>query len=366
MKFTCSRKDISDALALVGHAVSSRAALPVLQSIRVEAEGSQVILLACDGEMWVERRVAANVSEPGAVCVNGKSISDLVSQLGGDSVGLETDSTSLFVRQDGSDWRFNALPAEEFPLTPPVDPMSKLDLPMGKLREAIAGVSYAVADDGGRPVLSGMMFHYDGQVLVLVATDTHRLAVHRVAQEGMGSSINAVVPAKALRTIRDLPLSDEESVSIVFSDQRLMVDTGGATVVSQLLQGTFPAWERVVPTEFTRTWVFQRDEMTSVVKRALLLARDSANRVRFQGLGDQITLSARSEERGEAKEEVAAVNKNGDVEIAFNARYVLDALNAMKSDGIRAELTEPSRPAVFRPVAGSDDQFCVIMPMALP
>lgn len=366
MKFDCSRKDLAEAMALVGHAISTRSALPVLMCVQLTAEGAQATLLACDGEMWVERRIPANVSVPGSTCVQGKLLGDLVSQLAEGTLTLEEEGTSLCVRQDGSDWRIMSLPAQEFPPVPPVEEQSKLRLGIGELRDSIARVAYAVAGDGAREVLTGVMFTYDGNKLTLVATDTHRLAVTKLERDGLGSDVTAVVPEKALRSLRDLPLADDETIEVVFSDRRLSVDAGPARVVSQLLDGNFPAWERVVPTEFTRSWMFQRDDMANVVKRAIILAKDSAYRVRFSGKPDQIVLSAQSTDKGEAKEEVPAVSKNGDVDIAFNARYVLDALAAMKSTDVRAEMTEPSRAAVFRPAEGGDDQFCVIMPMAIP
>lgn len=107
-----------------------------------------------------------------------------------------------------------------------------------------------------------------------------------------------------------------------------------------------------------------RDELSVNIKRAMILARDSANRIRFSGQGEKIVISARSEDKGEAKEEVAMVSKNGDVDIAFNGRYVIEALNALEGEGVRAEMTESSRPAILRPT-DSEDTFCVVMPMAM-
>ncbi len=365
MKLECSRKDLYDALSFVVPVSSARTALPILQTLRVTSEGASLTLLACDGEMWAERKLLATVSDPGAVCVQAKLMNDIVATLPEGTVSMELSGTALFVRQGASEWRLMALPAEEFPSIPEVNPTSEISLAMGELRDAVGGVSFAVADDTSRPVLTGVLFTYDGKILTLVATDTHRLAVMKMDREGIGSEVTAVVPEKALRAIRNLPMADPEEVKVRFDETRLGVDAGDSKVVAQLLAGTFPNWERVVPSEHTRTWILDRAELMDNVKRAMIMAKDNANRVRFSGRGEQVQITARSEEKGEAKEELAAVSKNGDIDIAFNGQYVMQALAALKCDGIRAEMTEPSRAAVFRPADDKDSSFCVIMPMAL-
>lgn len=346
-------------------ATSARTSLPILMTLYLEAGESSLRLLGCDGEIWAERTILANVTKPGTVCVNYQILQQLVSTLPDGAITLSLENTTLLMTQGQSEWKLMALPGDDFPQPPEVQAAAELRLTIGEFRGLVDGVAYAVADDQARPVLTGVLFVYDGNVLTLVATDTHRLAVRRLERDGIGSNINAVVPEKALKAIKNLPIGDDEEVVVKFDETRLGVDAGQAKVVSQLLMGAYPNWERVVPAEHTRIWTVDRDELISNVNRAMILARDNANRIRFKGSGEQIVIMARSDEKGEAREEVAIISQNGDLEIAFNGRYVLDALKAMKAQGVRAEMTEPARPAVFRPVDESDQQYCVIMPMAL-
>ena len=264
-----------------------------------------------------------------------------------------------------SEYRMVSLEAEDFPEPPDFGGDGELNLPIGVLRDAVDSVSFAVSKDSHRQVLTGVLFLYNGTKLTLVATDTHRLAVRFIEQDGIGSNLNAVVPEKALKSIKGLPLPDDTVVSILFGNGRLGVSAGGAKVVSQLLAGTYPNWERVVPSESTRSWTVEKDQLSDKVKRTMILARDNASRVRFKGDGDQILIAARSEEKGEAKEELTMVPRNGDVEIAFNGDYVQEAIGAIAGAGVRVEMTESSRPAVFRPADEDQQYFCVIMPMAL-
>lgn len=365
MKATVSRNELSNALNLAAQASSVRTALPVLASIRIKTIDGGLSLLGCDGEMWAHATCSANIEEPGGVCVQQQLFSSIVGALGNGDVSLSLEGTTLYLRHGQSEWKMLALPAEEFPEIPDIEASSSLTFSRKELTQAIDSVIYAVSDDTSRPVLTGVLFHYDGEKLTMVATDTHRMAVHGIRREGLGSDITAIVPEKALKVIKSLHLEDDDEIKLAFDDSRIMVDIGSAKVVAQLLSGQYPNWERVVPTEFTRVWTADRNELMDNISRAMILARDNANRIRFRGEGERVVISARSEDKGEAKEEVTVVSKNGDVEIAFNGRYVMDALKALHGDGIRAEMTESSRPAILRPTEGSEDTFCVVMPMAM-
>ena len=347
-------------------AASIRTSVNILQHLKIEALDSSIRILGCDGEMWVEREVGCMVVEPGAVCLQARLLADLVSSMPDGDITIRTlDAQGVMMTQHGSEYRMLAADAMDFPEPPQFTGEGELNIEMGMLRSAVDSVIYAASTDNHRPVLTGVLFIYDGSVLTLVATDTHRLAVRRIVQDGIGTDMNAVVPDKALKAIKALPVADTDKVAIQFSQDRLGVEANGAKVISQLLAGTYPNWERVVPSEVTRTWKVESDQLAEKVKRTMILARDNANRVRFKGQDSQILISARSDEKGEAKEEVAMLSENGQVEIAFNGRYVQDALMPITGPGVKVEMTENTRPAIFRPADADSGYFCVIMPMAL-
>jgi DNA polymerase-3 subunit beta len=366
MKLDCPRKEFFEAVSAAASAASVRTSVTILQNLKIVASDHGIQVSGCDGEMWVERNVPCFVSEPGSICVQARLLNDLVSSMPDGDIHLQTlEGNAVLLTQGASEYRMVSLDAEDFPEVPEFIPENQLKLRMGVLRNAVESVLYAVSTDHHRVVLTGVLFTYNGTTLTLVATDTARMAVRKMELPGIGNSVNAVVPEKALKSIKTLPISDDVDVELIFGGGRIAVESGGAKVVSQLLAGTYPNWERVVPNETTRTWSVEADQLLEKVKRTMILARDSANRVRFQGQEDLIRLSAHSEEKGEAKEEVAMVSQNGNVEIAFNGRYVQDVLGAIDGPGVRIEMTESSRPAVFRPGDDESGYFCVIMPMAL-
>lgn len=366
LKLDCPRKEFADAVAMASQAASQRTANNILQNLKIEADDSGIRVTGCDSEMWVERHVACMVQEPGAICLQAALVRDLVSKLPDGDVSLSTlDGQGALLQQGQAEYRLQTLDPADFPPTPNLDGESELTLSFGALKQAIDAVAYAVSTDLHRQILTGVLFSYNGETLTLVATDTHRLAVRRVQQAGIGNNVTAVVPEKALRAIKGLPITDDTEVTLRFGEARMGVEAGGAKVVTQIISGAYPNWERVVPTEWTRTWSVENQELSNRIDRLMVLARDNANRIRFRGANDQIVIAARSEERGEAKEELPMVAQDGDIEIAFNGKYVEDVLKAMHDQGVRIEMTESSRAAVFRPSEEPEDFFCVIMPMAL-
>lgn len=366
LKLDCPRREFSDAVSMAQIATSSRSPQMILQNLKLEAKEGGIRILGCDGEMWIERDLACMVHEGGSTLVQARLFSELISSLPDGDLQLELqDSQGILLTQGQSEYRVKSIEADNFPEPPDYGGEGELSIKMATLRDAIESVIYACSTDLHRPILTGVQFNYDGSVLTLVATDTHRLAVRRIEQAGLGNSLTAVIPSRALEAIKKLPISDETEVTIRFGIGRLGVDAGGAKIVAQLISGAYPNWERVVPNEWTRVWTLERDQTLERVNRCMIVAKDSANRVRFRGEGDQLVISARSDESGDAKEELPMVTNNGEIEIAFNGRYVEQALKAIPGQGVRIELTENTRPAVFRPAEDINSYYCVIMPMAL-
>ncbi len=366
LKLDCPRKEFFEAVGMANTAAGGRSPINILQNLKLEAKDNGLRVLGCDGEMWVERDLACMVEDAGAVCVQAQLLNQLVSSMPDGDLHLETsDSQGMLLQQSHSEYRMLTLDPADFPDPPEFGGEGELTLPMGTLREGIDSVIYAVSTDTHRPILTGVLFNYDGKYLTLVATDTHRLAVRKMEQPGIGANINAVVPERALKAIKQLPIADTDNITLRFGNGRVGVEAGGAKVISQLLAGAYPNWERVVPTESTRSWSVETDQLAEKIKRALILARDNAFRIRFSGGNDQLVLTARSEEKGEAKEEVPMVANNGELEIAFNGRFVEQVLGAIDDEGVRIEMTEHSRPAIFKPANDGQSYFCVIMPMAL-
>ncbi len=368
MKVECSRQKLFEALSVTCPVASSRTALPILQTLRLEAEDSYLNVLGCDGEIWAEHQISANVVQNGSVCLSAKLLLDLVSSLPDGDISLEQDGNLFYIKQGNSDWKMLPLPADQFPEPPYVESHAELKLPVGELQEAISCIDHATAEDDSRPILTGILFSYDGTKLTLVATDTYRLAVLHLNKPGIGAELEVVVPEKALKTLRNLPLEPTKEITLCFDDRRLFIETENSRIVAQLLAGSFPNWQSVIAGDRTKSWTFDRKEFLEHLKRAMILGRDTANKIYLKGFEDLVEISAQSADKGEAKEEVEAVCKhNGEEEIRFalNGRYMLDALSALKNEGVSAEFEDASRPIILRGTEKGDQHYCIIMPMVL-
>lgn len=369
MVIDCQRKEFLDAVQLAASPASGRATnLPLLRSLLVEANNSQLRLVGCDGEMWVERTFETTVSDPGATALDARLLGEILGSLPEGNVHLEQkNGQSVRLSHGQSDFRVVGMAAEDFPVIPKVSVDANLTLKSKEFSELVDSVDFAVATENqGRPVLTGVMFEYDGINLRTVATDTHRLAIRTVQHPGIGSAVSAIVPQRALNVIKKLPLNEDGEIHLSFGEGRLVVQSDGARVVSQLLAGQFPPYERVIPTNTTKSWLIDKDNLSAALKRCSILARDNSQRVVMSSNGNMVTMQSRSEGVGEGKEEVEIIAEGGDIEIAFNAKYLLDAIQPIQGMSVRIEMSENDRAVILKPGEGEENYLSVIMPMALP
>jgi len=362
MKLHVNRKQLDDALGVVAQAAASRSTLPILSHLYLEAQDDGLRLLGSDLEQWVECRIPAIVGETGATTVSAKLLSDLIGSLSTEEVNLETGERHQLILQAGdSRYQLVGLPADQYPPIPEVESNTQLVAPAQLFREMVDSVEFAVSREEVRLTLTGIRMEYDGANLRLVATDTHRLAIRDAQLGDGGEPASAIVPLKAIHLLQKLPTSDTFTMRL--GTHRAAFLGENASVVTQLIEGQYPNYQRVIPQEYTRRWVLMVDEFRNALRRAYLIAKSNANKVYLRTEGEKLVITAQGD-AGEAKEAVDLVREGDDLEIAFNAKYILDVLDVLESEGVAVELTEALRPAVFKP-ADRSDYLCVIMPMAL-
>lgn len=367
MKVRCQRNLLDEALGFVSHAVSGRSSFPVLSHLYMEAQDDSVRLVGSDLEQWVEYSVPAIVGEAGKATVPAKLLAELIGSLESEEVDLELgERSTMWVKAGGSEYRLVGLPPEDYPPIPELEDPSRFTLPASQFMDLVESVEFAVSKEEVRAALTGIKMEYEGSTLRLVATDTHRLAVRSVNIQ-LGSSENAgdvaaIVPLKAIRLVQRLPVEDQYELHL--SAHRAVFGGANARVATQLIEGQYPNYQRVIPTQSTRRWVLMTSEFKKALKRAYLVARENANKVALRTSGEKLIITARGEGVGEALESIDVVREGDDLEIAFNARYLLDLLDVVKDEGITVELTEPLRPALFKSAEQADYE-CVVMPMAL-
>jgi DNA polymerase-3 subunit beta len=236
----------------------------------------------------------------------------------------------------------------------------------------IKQTSFAVSTDEARAILTGILMVFEGETLRFVATDTHRLAVRTAkVKEGHGAQ-QAIVPARAMNELMRILNDNEGDVTVCLSEnQVLFVTPDGISLISRLIEGQFPNWQRVIPTQRLRRLTLQTLPFQRAVRRASIVARNANHRVILRTLDDKLTITAESSLEGVAYEEVEVVREGDDLDIAFNARYLLDVLSVIEEEGLYLDLTEQLKPGVVRPILpeseeNAGDYLCVLMPMQIP
>lgn len=363
MKVQLNRKQFDDALGVVAGAAAARASLPILSHLYIEAQSDTVRLLASDLEQWVECRIPAMVGEDGATTLPARLLTDLVGSLSDEKIHIESGERHQSILTSGdSRYQLMGLPPDEYPPVPAIESPSELALPTKHFLEMVNAVEFAVSKEEARQTLTGIRLEFEGDTLRLVATDTHRLAVRTARiDSGAGEPTAAIVPLKAIQLVQKIPAG--ETITLQLAQHRAAFIGENAAVYTQLIEGQYPNYQRVIPTEYTRQWTLMTQDFRNALRRAYLVARSNSNKVYLRTDGEKLVISARGD-LGEATERVDIVREGDDLEIAFNARYLLDVLDVIESEGVVIELTEALRPAVVKP-AEMDDYLCVIMPMAL-
>jgi DNA polymerase-3 subunit beta len=365
MKLTAQRKDVAEALHIVGRGVSGRSTLPILSNVLLEVGKKRLRLLATDLEMWVECGIDVEAAEDGSVTVPARVLGELVDRFGEGPVAMElaAEGSPLTVTSGKAQYEIQCLPAQEFPAAPQVIDGSTIKMAQGDLRRLIRSVIFAASGDETRAVLTGAMLRCEGDGVMLVATDMHRLAVNGGAASVTGEPAQAVIPSRALNEVARAATGEGEVV-ISLGEGQIRFEVGDVCVVSRLVEGQFPDYKRVIPEQPQQQLVVNREELLTAIRRAAVLARAEANKVVLRAQEGVLSIRAESADVGRGSEQVAVQLEGGEIEIAFNAEYLIDVLSVLEAESVEIGLTGPLSPGIVRPTDGAQFIY-VVMPMAI-
>ncbi|MCH9018322.1 MAG: DNA polymerase III subunit beta [Chloroflexi bacterium] len=378
MKISCLQENLSRGLAVVGRAVASRATLPVTQNVLLSVDQSMLKLSATNLEIAMTTWVGAMIEEEGSITVPARLLTEFVNSLPNDKIDLELEQGSglLQISSGSSTAHINITDASEFPPIPTVDDGIAAEIDPLVLKTAITRVAFAAATEESRPVLTGVEIKLDGNKFTMAAADGFRLAVQKgELLKGVPEEMSVIVPARTMNEVNRLIGDREEPVEILMTPAKGQVMfrvRGGDTVeiVSQLLQGTFPNYEQLIPQSYTTRAVMDLPTVLRAARTASIFARDGSNIIRMHLMPaaadsepPKVEISARSEEVGDNQDIVDLDEIEGEEgKIAFNSRYLLDVLAVLEKGKVALETTTSSSPGVFKPT-DSDDYIHVVMPM---
>jgi len=376
MKATISQEKLAHGLGLVSRAVSPRSTLPVLGNILLASDEGRMRLSATNLELGITCWIAARIEQDGSTTVPARTFSDLVSTLPADQVmlSLDTRTQTLNVRGGTSTNDIKCIDAQEFPPSPPVDLDGAVQLNVADFREMIQQVAFAASTDEARPVLMGVLLQADKDKLTLAAADGFRLSVRKATLSTPAPApMTAIIPARSLMELARVAPDGEETLQMAIPKMRNQVvfRAKDVEVTSQLIDGAFPDYQQIIPRKYTTRTLVSTAALLKACKQAEIFAREGSNVARIniksasgQAQASELEISATSEETGKNETVVEATVDGGGVLIAFNVKYMREALEVIKTPNVALEMTAANAPGVLRPVG--DDQFLhVIMPMHL-
>ncbi|MHB8996504.1 MAG: DNA polymerase III subunit beta [Armatimonadota bacterium] len=368
LKVSCAKQALLDSVGTVSRGVSGRSTQPVQNNIYLEASGNQLRLVATDLEyLSLEAVIEAEVLEEGAITVPARLFADVMSALPNDDVKLTADETNgMNIKCGRSKYDIRGLSAADFSTLPSVAQATELELEQGKLLMILERTVFSTSRDETRPILTGALFKLTGNLLEVVATDTYRLALQSLELETpVSDSRSAIVSRRALTELmRILSADSTEPVKIRFAESQVEFKVGNVSLSSRLIEGQFVNYAKVVPSSFERKVSCSIKEYGAALHRALIVAREDANRVVLKTEDGSLKITASSQDVGTVEESIPVRLEGEDAEIAFNARYVIDMLDAIKTDEVAMELSGPLNSGALKPV-GDESYLYVLMPMQI-
>ena len=368
MNLTITKEQILTGLQAVQNVVSSRTTLPILSNVLIRAEKDRVEFTATDLDVTVACSVEAKVKKPGTTTVPVKKLFGIVRELNGSEIDIEVDDKNVCIIRSGpSFYKINGLSADEFPPVPKFKDDKKVSLSQETVRAMMKKTSFAISTDESRYVLNGIFLSLKDHKMTMVATDGRRLAlVDEEVDIAEKSSGEFIVPAKAVNELNRL-LQEKGEVEIKHGENQAsfaLKDEKGFSilVITKLIEGNYPNYKQVIPTETKERIALVREEFLQALRRAEIMTSEKANSVKLAFGKNNLAITANSPEVGEARESLAVNYKGKEMAIAFNPRYLIDALAALTEDEVFFELIDELSPGVLK-INGPF--LYVVMPMRL-
>jgi DNA polymerase-3 subunit beta len=368
VKITIEQKDLLKGLGGISSVVPTKTSLPILSTFLLESKGDgKITLTANDLDVSLTNTLACETEGGGSVAVPGKKFFEIIRSLPAEQVVIDTDGERISVKCRKSRFKMVGKNPEEFPKLPSQKSLAKFDIPTRTLDDMVSKTSYAVSTDLTRPSLCGVLWEVKGGNLAMVATDGHRLAKVGLGAVCKGVDDNEfIVSPKALNLLRSL--SDEvDDVHLALAENHITFDLGDSVIYSRLLEGPFPDYNQVIPKKNNKDLTVSREELTSACKRVSILSSAITHQIKLVVTDDRLTMSVNTPDVGEAVEEVSCSYAHDNMEIGYNARYLLDILRTMESDDVTFKLDRNDNAGVVVPAAnGGDIQHqCLLMPLRL-
>ena len=370
MRVTIEQSNLLKSLGHVHRVVERRNTIPILSNVLLKADGGELHLKATDLDLEIFEKTPAVVEQAGATTVPAHMLYEIVRKLPGGSeimLSVDSDGTTLKLSSGRSQFTLQMLPVEDFPDISAGEFSHDFSFATGEIRKLINHTQFAISTEETRYYLNGIFLHTvedDGEtVLRAVATDGHRLARSQtIAPDGADGMPGIIIPRKAVGEIQRLVEDPDAAVHVELSESKIRLSVGETVLTSKLIDGTFPDYNRVIPSGNDKELVMDRATFASAVDRVSTISSERGRAVKLQLTNDQMVLSVNNPDSGSAEEEIAVGYSSDPLDIGFNSRYLLDITNQLTGDEATFMLSDPGSPTLIRDSAESGAIY-VLMPM---
>jgi len=366
MDITLSRASLLQVVQRCQSIVEKRHTVPILANILLKADQHTLAVTATDLEVGIRSQAAANVQTPGAVTVSARKLFDIIKELDPEQdVNLKSGDTFLAIHSGSSRFRLSTLAASEYPEVSEEEDSASITIKASQLSEMIAATSFAMSNDETRKYLTGTLFEVDGKnILRLVSTDGHRLALSETELAGTSRVCQSIVPRKAVMEIRKLCDECDEDVALYLGERQIRLEAGKNILTSKLIDARFPVYQDVIPSNNPGHAQVTRSEFDQVLRRSMIVANEFTHDIRLNFSNQGLDISAHNTEHEESEEHLAAEYNGQEVTIGFNGRYLRDALGAIRSASVHLELRDELSPVLLFAEDHPQSRY-VIMPMRI-
>ena len=368
MQLTISREKLQEGLAAVTASIPAKTTLPVLANILMETTERGIKLSGTDLDIAVSTEVSADVEVPGAVTLPARKLSEIARELPPSPVKIGSVGEQRITLECGrSKFKLLGLPRDEFPTFPTVKFSDSWRIKSGDLQKLISHTSFAVSTEESRPILNGVLWELKPEQMAMVATNGHRLARMEIATSGSSGPVyDLIIPPKALEQVKRL-FPAEEELEIGRGENHIGFRSPFTVVFSRLIEGPYPNYELVIPRDNDRVAVADKTALIGALKRMSVVASDQTHRIRLSFNSGILRFSVQTPDLGEAQDELPVRYVGDQLDIGFNASYLLEILRYIPTDEVKLTFKAPERAATLEPEGWSDpaSYLCLVMPLRL-
>lgn len=368
MKITLAQDRLVEGLQSLIGVVPSKSTFPILSNILLDAQDKRLSLSATDLEIAAITQVEAKVQNPGSITVPARQFTEIIRQLPALPVELEVNDNRVTIKCDRSRFSIVGMPKDDYPKMPELKKDKGFKLSGSLLQTIIKKTLFAVANDTSRPALCGVLFQMNGDSLRVVTTDGRRLALFETMIPPVSHKSELLLSPKGLNIINRMIGGEEKEISVQFDESYSKFSFDGTTVYARHIEGTYPDYEKVIPTNNKKVLTVNVENFTAAVKRVAILSDTFTYQIKLSLKADTVDLSSQTVDIGEAKETMAASYQGDDMDIGYNASYLLDILKNIDSEELNMYLNTPLSAGLVKPAKQAEDYKLtyLLMPLRLP